>query len=243
VPRRGSGEGSIYRRKDGRWEAIVDLSAVGGRRRRKSVYGKTRREVQTALVTALREHEQGKLALGPGQTTGHFLTHWLEDSARNRVRPSTFKRYSELVKQHLLPHLDRLPLRELSPHHVQQLLNAKLAEGLSPRSVHPIRAVLRTALNQALRWELVGRNAAALAESPRPGQRRFAALSPDQARALLVAAREDRLEALLCGGLGPRPAPGRGARTALAGRRPRSPAPADIAGSTAGRRHAPAGRD
>ena len=196
MPRRGFGEGSIYRRKDGRWEAIVDLGLVAGRRRRKSVYGKTRHEVQTALAGALKEHEQGRLTVGRGQTTGQFLTHWLEDSARNRVRPSTFKRYSDLVNQHLLPHLDRLPLRELSPQHVQQLLNAKLAEGLSPRSVHHIRAVLRTALNQAVRWQLVVHNAAALAESPRLGQRRFVALTPEQARSLLIAAREDRLEAL-----------------------------------------------
>ena len=44
--RRGHGEGAIYQRKsDGRWCASVDLGFVGGKRRRKLLYGATRKEV------------------------------------------------------------------------------------------------------------------------------------------------------------------------------------------------------
>jgi len=42
--RRGHGEGSIYRRADGRWVAVLDLGGVDEKRCRKSLYGKTRRE-------------------------------------------------------------------------------------------------------------------------------------------------------------------------------------------------------
>ena len=50
--RRGKGEGSIYRRRDGQWVGSVDLGPQGGRRRRKTVYGRTQKEVRDKLPRA-----------------------------------------------------------------------------------------------------------------------------------------------------------------------------------------------
>jgi hypothetical protein len=47
--RRGAGEGSIYRRADGRWAGTVSLESDTGRRVRKTVYGRTRKEVAEKL--------------------------------------------------------------------------------------------------------------------------------------------------------------------------------------------------
>jgi len=58
--RRGHGEGSIYRRPDGRWAATIDLGWQGGKRRRKFLYGKTRAEVARRLATALQAHRDGQ---------------------------------------------------------------------------------------------------------------------------------------------------------------------------------------
>lgn len=58
------------------------------------------------------------------------------------------------------------------------------------------RAVLRKALNQALRWGLVTKNAATLADPPKAEPREIRPLDPDEARRFLDAARGDRLEAL-----------------------------------------------
>jgi len=57
--RRGKGEGSITRLADGRWQARVDLGYQGGKRVRKAFYGKTRKEVQEKLTTALHDHQRG----------------------------------------------------------------------------------------------------------------------------------------------------------------------------------------
>lgn len=57
--RRGHGEGSITQRKDGRWEARADLGYVNGKRKCKSIYGKTRREVAEKLKKSLRDQQQG----------------------------------------------------------------------------------------------------------------------------------------------------------------------------------------
>ena len=194
---RGAGEGSIYRRADGRWVGAAHLGYVAGKRRRKVVYGKTRREVQEALTRALRDHQVGlDVAPDEREPVATFLERWLREAARPSVRHSTYERYAGIVHQHLIPAVGSTRLTKLSPAHVQGLLNAKLAAGLSPRSVHHLRAVLRKALNQALRWGLVTRNVATLVDPPRVPRFELTPLDPDQARQLLEAIRGDRLEAL-----------------------------------------------
>ena len=76
------------------------------------------------------------------------------------------------------------------------MLNQKRAAGLSPRRVQYLRAVLRCALNQALRWGLVSRNAAALANPPKMERYEIRPWTPEQARRFLDEIRGDRLEAL-----------------------------------------------
>jgi integrase len=75
MAKRGPGEGSIYRRKDGRWTA--EFSLENGKS--KFLYGKTRKEVQEKLKTALYEQQKGLLVTEPLQKVAQFLTHWLED--------------------------------------------------------------------------------------------------------------------------------------------------------------------
>jgi hypothetical protein len=61
--RRGHGEGGIYQREsDGKWCASVDLGFVNGKRRRKVVYGKTRKEVADKLKCRTSRHPVSRLA-------------------------------------------------------------------------------------------------------------------------------------------------------------------------------------
>jgi len=129
--RRGDGEGSVKQRADGLWEARVSLQ--GGKR--KSLYGKTRKEVQDKLRGALRDMDAGLDLAAGRQTVGQYLDRWLADVARPNVRSSTFESYAGHVRNHLTPAIGHLPLPKLTPQHVQVLMNAKLAAGLSPRTV------------------------------------------------------------------------------------------------------------
>ncbi len=160
--RRGHGEGNIKQRADGLWEARVSLP--GGKR--KSLYGKTRREAQEKLRAALRDLDAGvDLATGR-QTVGQFLDRWLDDVVKPGVRPKTHHSYAQLVRLHLKPALGHHQLAKLTPQHVQAMMTEKSAAGLSPRTVQYLRAVLRRALGQALKWGLVARNVATLADRP-----------------------------------------------------------------------------
>ena len=99
------------------------------------------------------------------------------------------------MKQHLLPTIGKLSLNKLTPLHVQRLLVEKKATGLSARRIHYIRAVLRTALNQALRWNLVAWNVATLVDSPRVERHEVRVLDIDQSRDLLDTMDSHRLGA------------------------------------------------
>ena len=57
--RRGYGEGSIHQRPDGRWCATIDLGVINGKRKRKYIYGKTRKEVVDKLKAAHRDQAAG----------------------------------------------------------------------------------------------------------------------------------------------------------------------------------------
>ena len=148
--KRGNGEGSIYRRSDGKWVAALTMPG----RRRKVLYGATREDVRRKLNVALGLAETGQLADSRGTTLESFLDVWLAEVAKPSVRHWTFKGYEVHVRVHLKPALGRMPLDRIEPVHVQRFLNDKLKSGLSPKSVRYLRGTLRTALNHAVRWAI-----------------------------------------------------------------------------------------
>ncbi len=196
MAKRGQNEGSIYKRKDGRWVAVVNIGYKHGKRSRKSFYGRTRKEVQGKLTTALAAQQQA-LPLPPEkQTVGGFLAYWLEESVKPSLRPKTYHSYAQLVRLHLDPALGRIRLTKLDPRHVQSFLNEKLEAGLSPRTVQYLHAILRRALGQALKWGLVARNVATLVDAPSVVRAEIQPFTPDEARMLLNTVKGNPLEAL-----------------------------------------------
>jgi len=156
------------------------------------LYTRTRAEAAAKLTTALKTVADYLPLVPERQTVGDFLSSWVETTARPTVRPSTFVSYAGIVSYHLIPELGRIRLSRLSPQDVQEMLNRKLAEGLSPRRVDDLRGVLY----RALRWSLVGRNVAGLARSPKQVRYEIRPLSPPEVGHLLEAVRGAWLEAL-----------------------------------------------
>lgn len=196
MAKRGQNEGSIHKRQDGRWMAVLNLGYEDGKRNRKYFYGNARREVQEKLTAALRDQQRGLPAVPERETVGEYLTRWLQDVARHTVRATTFESYERLIRRHLIPHIGRLRLARLGPQDLSRLYGRLLADGLSPRTVQYVHAVIHRALNQALRWNLVVRNVADLVDAPRPKRNEIAPLTSEQASAFLKAAEDDRFYAL-----------------------------------------------
>ena len=194
--KRGQNEGSIFQRKDGRWVGVLTLGWVNGTRKRRSFYGKTRKEAHEKLTAALRDQQRGLPIVGERQTLQEFLRGWLEDSVRPNVRPRTLESYAEICRLHLIPTLGRLPLVKITPQHIQTLLNEKLESGLSSRRVQYIHAVIRRALGQAEKFSLVPRNVARLVDSPSVSRIEVVPFDASETKKFLVAVEGDRLGAL-----------------------------------------------
>jgi len=164
---RGNGEGSIYRRRDGRWVGQYLVYTAKGPKYR-YLYGKTRAAVAEKLTKAIAEREGGLVFETGKLSVAEYMDRWLTESARNRLRPKTYKDYAGLTRVHIVPALGHIKLKNLTPLHVQQFYSARLNSGLSKRTVEYLHTVLHAALKQAVRWELVPRNVTESVDPPRP---------------------------------------------------------------------------
>ncbi len=193
--RRGNGEGSIYKRKDGYWVGQYGVQTADGVKPR-YIYGKTRAAVSEKLTRALADRNGG-LTFDAGKTTvGEYLDRWIEDSVRDTVRQRTYERYEQLVRVHLKPAFGRVRLGALSPAHVRALYREKLDAGLSPRTVRYVHVTLSKALKQAAADGLIPRNAAASVKAPKPAKKEITPLSREQVGAFFAAVSGERLEPL-----------------------------------------------
>src|SRR5260221_1133696 len=194
--RRGHNEGSIYKRKDGRW--VAAMSIEGGKR--KEFTGKTRDEVRAKLAKAHYEREQLGLSVTTGaaerQTLKQYLASWLETIKPPVLDENTWRQHTYLVTRHLVPPLGATKLTQLSAQQVQGLYAAKVAEGLSTTTEHHLHATLHRALAQAVRLGLLMRNVTDLVDAPRMAETELHPLSREEARVLLDVASGERLEAL-----------------------------------------------
>lgn len=203
MSRRGKGEGSIRLRADGRWEATVTLAPVGGKRRRKSFFGRTRAEVARKLTAALKAQGDGLPLPSERLTVKAFLGQWLE-AKRPSLRPESFRRYEEACRLHIVPEIGRKPLSKVTPGDLQALYARCRAKGLSGTSLSLLHGVLHKALDDAARWNLAVRNVADLVDAPRRSTPEMPTLSAEEAARLLLEAKGDPLEAfytlaLTCG--------------------------------------------
>jgi len=141
------------------------------------------------MTAALRDVQQGLPAPSQRLTLGQFLDQWMEQSAKPRLKPSTFESYRHYVQRHLKPALGTRPIARLAAQEVQAFLNEKAASGLTPRTVQYVHGILRAALNRAVKWQIVSRNVALLVDPPRGGRPPISPLPPAEAAVFLAAAR------------------------------------------------------
>jgi integrase len=190
---RGKGEGTVFQRQDGRWEASFYLENG----KRKSFYGRTQKEALQKLRAAQLEEKQGMLTTGSKQALKHYLEHWLENVHKPKIRISTYVGYRLMLDKHIIPELGNTAVQRLTPQQVEALYAHKLKEGLTPGSVRNIHTVLHKALSHAVRTNLIARNVCDAVEVPRFKRSEMKPLTKEQAQLLLETAKEHRLETLL----------------------------------------------
>jgi integrase len=191
APMGEQGQGTIVELPNGRFRIAVTM-ADGRRVWRRARTPKQAERIRAQLV------EARELDLDPTrQTLAAWLRSWIEslrDARRQRLAPRTLANYAMNHELHIIPGLDpkgRLPLTKVTASRIQAWLDA--SEG-SARSIHHRRAVLRQALNRAVRQRLLAYNPAAgkAIELPDPAWHGARPLTIDEARALLAASEGSR---------------------------------------------------
>jgi len=148
------------------------------------------------LTTALHEQQKGLLVTTSKQTVAQFLTDWLENTHKRRIRPRTYERYREAVYLHINPALGQHQLQKLTVQHVQAFYAKKEDEGLAAATIIYFHSVLHNALDKAVEWGLVSRNVCDIASPPRKERYEIQPLTEEQAQKLLVALHGHKWEAL-----------------------------------------------
>ncbi len=138
-------------------------------------------------------------------TVAEYIRVWLRDYAEHNVAASTLQRYRGIVESHIIPTLGSRRLADLRPIDIQAAYTRWLSpggrcgsemRGLSPRTVLHHHRLLREALNQAVRWQLLARNPCDSVEPPRPTRAEVKVLDGREAKRLLDAAKAEPLYAL-----------------------------------------------
>ena len=168
--KRGNGEGSVYRRKDGLWVGQYVIKTPNGSKT-KYIYSKSRKEVVAKLTKAVTERDSGLVYDCGSLTVGEYLDKWLI-AIEETVRDRTWKRSEQVVRIHLVPTLGKSRLDSLTALQVQSLYRSKLDSGLSARTVHIVHPTLHKALKQAIRWQLISRNVTEALQPPKAEKRR-----------------------------------------------------------------------
>jgi integrase len=188
--KRGNGEGGINRRKDGRWEGRYHAEE-----KRRSVYGKTRKEAAEKLAKAMAAKDAPAAFVSTNITLAEFLAQY-EDAARGTMKRRSFETYLDVARLHLLPTLGNIKLKDLGRERVQKLYSRKREDGLSAARVRRIHGVLSAALNKAVLWHLISHNVCEEVSPPRVEAPDIRPLNREQARRFLAATETDTYHAL-----------------------------------------------
>lgn len=123
--RRGNGQGSVFQRKDGRWEACAYVYFADGTSRRVSRYSGTRAGAEEQLAGLLASNAQwAPVTIDRTTTVGKYLAWWLDTVAVHRLRPTTMVTYRQYTQRYLIPGLGKHKLIALTTGQVQQWFNS-----------------------------------------------------------------------------------------------------------------------
>lgn len=194
--KKANGSGTIRKRADGRWEGkyTLDYDPKTGKLIRKSVYGKTQKEVRLALSKIVSEMDSGTYAEPSKMKVSQWLDEWLASYTMN-IKPATRSAYEEHIRVHIKPSLGDILLKQLSTRDIQQLYTNLLKEReLSPKTVRNIHGVLHRTLEQAKLLGYIRVNPADAAVTPRVEKKQVETLDAEDIGKFLAAIRGTKYE-------------------------------------------------
>lgn len=203
MKKRLNGEGSIYKRKDGRWCA----SYFDSEYKRHYVYGKTQKQAKEKLKEKMKQeqsHSQGK-DNEENLPLQEWVYKYLETYKKNSLKESTYGSYMLTYRKHILgSDIGVKNLSVLTVEDLQKYYNGKISEGYNSKTVRHIALLVSGALNMAVRLHYISENVALYVVIPKKKKYETSPLSMDNIQKIVNEAKEEKiypivLLGLLCG--------------------------------------------
>lgn len=94
------------------------------------------------------------------QTVREYLEQWVENHGKANLRPSTFAGYKSHIKNHILPYIGSIPLKQLSPAMIDDMFQKLFKKGLSQSTVRYAQRILSVSLEAARKYHYIETNPA-----------------------------------------------------------------------------------
>ena len=202
--KRANGEGNIRKRKDGRWEGryTAGHDPVTGKAIYKNVLAKTQKECKEKLVRAMEKNKKIDVRKAGQYTVEEWCWLWYEIYCKPAVKDTTAEYYRSYIEHHIAPNIGKIKLEKLTTLDLQLFYNETKSGGrvekykgmkdksLSVRTVRGIHAMLRTALDQAVKERLIPYNPAIGCRLPPKEKKEMQILPAEKIGAYLNAAEE-----------------------------------------------------
>lgn len=182
--RRAKGDGSLYKRSDGRWTAEANVTLTNGKVKRVIITGKkgeNREDVRLKLRDLINNEERRIPCAEKDWSMDEYLDYWITEVHSKSIRESTLDTYKRSIKNHLKPTLGGHKLRNLSVGDVRNAIAAMEERGCGNGALEKSLQVLSACLKCAMREELIFRNVAQLVEKPTRARKETIVWSSEQA--------------------------------------------------------------
>lgn len=183
--RKQNGEGSITKRKDGRWMARYSVTLPDGTRKRQSITMKDRVAVLTRLQEEIAQANRGMPVNKTKYPLRDWVEYWLENIDKDKVKESTWDKHRYQLERLVLPEIGHISVQALTPVHIKTMLNSWARRGVGSRSSQLALFALSAAMRDAVKHELVYRNVVRLVDKPKHQTRERNFWTQEQARIFL----------------------------------------------------------
>ncbi|MEF2969106.1 site-specific integrase [Paenibacillus sp. M1] len=166
-----------------------------GKRIRKFESVATEAEAKKLVAEFNHNQQRGLLVMKNDVTVADHLRRWMELYVQSNCEETTTYGYRNIIDNHMIPYMGAVRLQDLQPAMIQQYYNMlEFQKGLSPNSVRRHHALLRKALDFALKQNYVYRNVAESVIQPKRINQRGKSYTSDQMKTLLKKVKGTKME-------------------------------------------------
>ena len=203
MAKRKYGEGSVFLRKDGRWEGRIIIGYnENGNPKTKNVTAKTQAECKEKLQALKEKWGRTNDRLKPDMPFGDWMDFWYQNFSKPKIRQTTQECYENRIYNHIIPEIGKIPMNKLTQNDLQQFyarlkkggrrrLTEFYGEGLSDRMVRSCHTTCRTSLEKAVTEGLITVNPAIGCRLPPKKAKEMQVLTQDEIRRFLIQANEE----------------------------------------------------